>query len=184
MERVQLIGISGKAGSGKDFVGGILAGAGWSRFSLAWPMKNEGLGIGFSFEEMHVTKPPASRVWLQHRGTEDGWQKYGSGYWLKIAEGWIRCLDYRRVYVPDIRFPHEAEWIRSHGGNLIRLEGRGGLKGEAGQHLSETALDAWTDWDVVVDNGPGATLNDLKRQLNRFLRRACVRPQEEWLALK
>lgn len=166
MDGVQLIGISGKSGSGKDWLGTtILEPAGWTKYALAWPLKNEGMGFGFTFDEMHVTKPPEARVWMQRRGTEEGWKKFGVDYWLNIAEGWIRCLGLRRVYIPDMRFPHEAEWVKRHGGKLIRIEGRGGLGGAMAEHASETALDDFDGWDVVIDNAPGVTIGEIRRQL-------------------
>lgn len=175
MKGIKLIGLSGKAGSGKDWLGRtVLEPAGWSKFALAWPMKHEAMGHGFSYREVHYDKPEPVRRWLQHRGTEDGWHKYGEEYWLRIADGWMRTLSetygVRRFYVPDIRFPHEVAWIKRHGGAVIRLVGRGGLHGDAAEHESETALDDYRGWDYVLSNGQGATAEQHARSLAGLLR--------------
>lgn len=178
---MEVIGLSGKAGSGKDFVGReILRPAGYKPFALAWPMKNEAVGHGYTYEDVHFNKPPAVREFLQIRGTENGWQKYGRHYWTKIAGAWLRTLNeehgVERVYVPDVRFPHEAEWIRSLGGKLVRLElgDRPGRlqhdrshKGSAcpACHVSETALDNWKDWDAVIVNNVGTSQEYISARL-------------------
>jgi hypothetical protein len=182
---VNIIGIVGKAGSGKDWLGAnALRPAGYRRFSLAWHMKNEavgGIGVRQDFggprlvwptwEQAHETKPPHIREWLQVRGTENGWMKYGRDYWIRILEAWLTTLeregyldDAAGIFVPDVRFPHEVEWVRARGGKLVKLVGRGGLAGAAGQHSSETALDHLDDdaFDVVLDNSPEAGLTPLR----------------------
>lgn len=176
MKGVEIIGISGKSGSGKDFVGReVLRPAGYRRFSLAWPMKNEACGMGFSYEDVHFAKPPAVRAWLQKRGTEDGWMKHGENYWCDIAEAWMRTLheEYgvQKFYVPDVRFLHEVSMVRRLGGALIRME-----LGDrpyplcdtaAAVHSSETALDNYLQWDSQVLNKIGTTAESIRRQLVR-----------------
>lgn len=50
----------------------------------------------------------------------------------------------------DIRFPNEVEGVQQVGGKVMRL-----LRAPFGnddQHSSETALDTYDNWDIVVDN--------------------------------
>lgn len=60
------------------------------------------------------------------------------------------------VLIPDLRFPNEAAAIRAAGGVLLRITGD--PSGGAARDLrdphdpTETALDAWSDWDAVIDN--------------------------------
>jgi hypothetical protein len=171
---VKIIGISGKSGSGKDWLGTVLRDLGYLRWALAWPMKNEAVGGFFSeegeivfptYDEVHNTKPARIREHLQQRGTEQGWMRFGRDYWLRIADAWLRTLQEEKylehatgIYLTDVRLQHEAEWVRAKGGKLVRLEGRGGLAGAAATHISEVALDGWKDWDMVLDNGPDSNL--------------------------
>lgn len=73
--------------------------------------------------------------------------------WLNAAADTIaghRIFDGTPVVVTDVRFPNEAEWIRSAGGSLVRIV-RPGLD-TSDEHVSETALDTWPT-DYTVDNG-------------------------------
>lgn len=150
---MKLIGISGKAGSGKDWLfRSVLRPAGWHKYALAWPLKCEGMAHGFTFAEMHgENRPNEARVWMQQRGTEEGWKKHGTAYWLRQAEGWLRILreefGAEKIAITDVRFPHEAHWIQDAGGVLIRMCG----SGIGSDHSSETALDNFTEWDAILE---------------------------------
>lgn len=187
-----IIGLSGKAGCGKDTLGReALRPLGYTQFALAWHMKNEAVG-GFtevvehrfggshvnlikpSYEEVHFNKPPAIRKYLQQRGTEDGWMKFGKDYWLRIADAWMRTLrencGLKTFYITDVRFPHEVDWIEAQGGIVIRIVGRGGLEGEAANHLSETAVD--DRYFPYTLNNDGLLLDSIER-LQSMVIRAC-----------
>lgn len=174
--QLDIIGLSGKSGSGKDFVGReILRPAGYHQWAFAWPMKNEAVGIGFSYDEVHNTKPPAVRDWLQNRGTRDGWEKHGRFYWCQIAEAWLRTIHEQwgisKFYFTDVRFLHEAEFIKSLGGKLIRLDlgdRPPRLTGEAAQHSSETALDGYPDFDMRITNSLHVTPRDIEHWLRGY----------------
>lgn len=168
-----LIALSGKSGSGKDAIGReVLRPLGFTQFALAWHMKNEACGHGFSYEEVHGSKPPHVRTYLQQRGTEDGWKKHGKDYWLNIADAWLRTLrencGLSAFYLTDVRFPHEVRWVQQRGGVVLRVVGRGGLSGEAAQHSSETALDSFTGFDGYLDNS-GEGFADVRAALLRHL---------------
>jgi cytidylate kinase len=55
----------------------------------------------------------------------------------------------------DIRFPNEADAIKAHGGIVIRLNGDpGGTRASTKRdltHISETALDDYSDFDLIID---------------------------------
>jgi hypothetical protein len=70
----------------------------------------------------------------------------------------------RGVVISDVRFVNEIEAIRAAGGKVWRvLRPTSGLVGAAGQHASETALDAWGDerFDMIINN-EGGSLEDLR----------------------
>lgn len=173
---------SGKDTLGRE----VLRPLGFSQFALSWHMKNEAVGgilqqaetcdscdrltggrnncsqcvpralLKPEYNEVHVKKPPFIRDWLQQRGTENGWQKFGKDYWLRITDAWMRTLSENcglsRFYITDVRFPHEVEWVQKQDGIVIRITGRGGLEGETANHLSETALDDYRRFDAYLDN--------------------------------
>ena len=91
-------------------------------------------------------------------GTKEGRDTYGADIWLKYAEAFMLMQmesGVRRFVITDVRFPNEAEWVKSLGGKVYRFEGRGGLAGAAGEHVSETALDNYDAFDRTFDNSPG-----------------------------
>lgn len=97
---------------------------------------------------------------LQRMGTER--RLCDINHWVRVAAWTIAELDAdapqrQVVCVPDVRFPNEAEWIKSCGGLLWCVE-RWGADGRRvidpsrpADHPSETALDGWA-WDGLVCN--------------------------------
>jgi hypothetical protein len=167
---MRILGLSGKAGQGKDAVfNAVLQPRGWRRWSFAHTMKAMGYGRGFSFDELLVTKPPVVRQWLQQYGTEEHRNKFRPDYWLRVSEYWLRVLEelgVRQLAFTDVRFPNEAEWIHQQGGKVVRLHGRPvPLSAQAATHPSETALDNWTKWDCVIDNHLGVTFSAIQAEL-------------------
>ena len=68
----------------------------------------------------------------------------------------------------DVRFPDEADLIRSHGGIVVRVV-RPGLRRPVDEDISETALDGY-DVDYIVENdgtprGLELAVESLKREL-------------------
>ena len=51
--------------------------------------------------------------------------------------------------IEDLRYPNEAQRIKSLSGKLIRIERK---KSEDNEHTAETSLDNWKDWDLVIKN--------------------------------
>lgn len=170
---MEIIGLSGKAGSGKDYIGReVLRPHGYRQWAFAWPMKNQAVGRGFSYDEVHNTKPPAVREMLQQIGTEEGWKIYGKQYWTDIAGAWLRTMQenfgFNRFYFADTRFEHEVDFIHSLGGKVVRIElgdRPSRLTGAAALHESETALDNYTGFDLVIENGLDATAEEIRYAL-------------------
>lgn len=154
---MRVVGVSGKAGSGKDALyTEVFRPAGWRKWSFAHTMKAMGMGHGLSLRDLVQVKPPPVREWLQRYGTEQHRQAVHEDFWLRATEYWLYVLSrdfgVDRVVFTDVRFPNEAAWVKRQNGMLVRLEGRGGLAGERAAHPSETALDTWDTWDLVLDN--------------------------------
>ena len=68
-------------------------------------------------------------------------------FWVKAlyanTEGWANII------IADVRFPIEVESIKERGGKIIRIDRNGA---GAGEHISEVALDNYTDWDFHIGN--------------------------------
>jgi hypothetical protein len=165
---IQVLGLSGKSGSGKDHIASniITRQYGYVPFSLAWHIKTGLIGKNAAtYEEVFITKPPHIRHLMQHDGTENGRDIYGQDIWLDTAYAWMRLVYEQwgivRFVIPDVRFPNEVEYIQRKGGKVIRVfapqrVASSSLSFEARLHRSETALD-----DYPLDNFDGLLDNDI-----------------------
>lgn len=97
---------------------------------------------------------------LQFLGTEIR-RSVNPNYWVDLFHESLQPTDF--IFVTDARFPNEADSVLEHGGVMLRLNpspeviaqriaNRDGLKytKEALNHSSETALDDYTRFTVVI----------------------------------
>lgn len=165
MSDFDVIAMSGKAGTGKDYLyEHYLKTLGYYNFALATHFKVFLVGQGkASYDEVFTSKPPHVRKLLQEEGTERGRLVYGPEIWLDTAFAWMLHFSViwgiNKFCITDVRFPNEADYIRDRGGKIIRIdapirEAKNGLTKEARQHISETALDNYSNFDLVIQNDP------------------------------
>jgi hypothetical protein len=183
MSRIQLIGIAGRAGSGKDTVAQLIHdmvadGAYIRPFALPikqacvamfgipmkfWGepgLKNE-LIPGFDVSYRHV---------MQTIGTDWGRYLVDKDLWLKLAqhayERWDGAESKRDRFfiVPDVRFENEATWIRNEG-ILIHLT-RPGNTIELANHASEKGVAIDRNDLTLPNNG---TLEELRDNVAHLL---------------
>lgn len=179
---IQIIGLSGKAGTGKDWIfENYLRPAGYHRWALADHFKIWAVGRGLAtYEEVFHTKPPHVRKALQQIGTEEGRLVYGENVWLDTTWAWMHHLasmwGIEKFCVTDARFPNEVEYIQSHGGKVLRIiapqrEAASELTAEARAHISETALDTFplTNYDGIINNDPGVHRSEILKSLGDTL---------------
>jgi Domain of unknown function (DUF4406) len=170
--RVELIGLSGYARSGKDTIADSLATTyGYKKMSFADPMKKALLTLdpNIDFGEGRAYLSQAIKVgWdelknnsteirplLQRMGTEIGRNMWGEDFWVNAAINSIP--DGSKIVFADVRFPNEADAIKSLGGSVWRIE-RNGV-GPANSHISETALDGYK-FDKTINNS--GSIEDLE----------------------
>lgn len=86
---------------------------------------------------------------LQQIGTDVG-RKMWPAIWLENYAWDIMSMypHYDYILTPDVRFLNEARYIKSMGGIVVRLT-RSPIPST---HESETALDNYKEFDLVVDN--------------------------------
>lgn len=128
MNQLPLIGLSGKAGCGKDFCADLIIEITntyqkrWGKWAFADPLKanvfanNEGR---FSIHDVFDLKPPHIRTALQQEGTENGRDKRGRDVWLFTAQAMIYIIQQKLpvdgLVFPDARFLNEIEFIQNGG---------------------------------------------------------------------
>jgi len=151
-----VIGITGKARSGKDTIADLLLTklTGFSKESFAQPIKDmirAGLGLTDKQDMEAIDRFDCThRHLLQTLGTEWGRNMVCEDIWLRIAKQ--RLAYNSRVIYADVRFENEAEWVRNNG-VLIHVsrseENREAITGK--DHASEGGVLIGKD-DVVINN--------------------------------
>ena len=162
---IQLIGLSGKSGVGKDHVARLLEPLGYKPFSLAWHLKVHIVGTNeATYNEVFKIKPPRVRTLMQQVGTERGRDVYGDDVWLNHMWTWMRLFGEHwgisKFVIPDVRFPNEARFVQDQGGLVFNImaperNAQNQLTQEQRQHLSETAMDAYASYDDILYNDFG-----------------------------
>ena len=166
---MKLIGICGKARSGKDTAADyIVEECGFNKYSMADPIRRmlDSIGVDPSFNKEDPTdrfgKSPRQMMqtlgteWMRNTVNEDGWLNLA-----KIEyELCLRESDFYGLVIPDIRFENEAEWIRQNG-LLIRIVRPDAM--EVASHSSENGIVPEAIDEIVWNNG---SLDLLYRKLN------------------
>jgi len=168
----RVVALTGPAGSGKSTAADYLIRQhGYERVKFAGPLKDMMRAIGLDEDDIEGSDKELSnsllcdktpRHAMQTLGTEWGRKCIGEDFWVRL---WLhRVATAKRVVVDDLRFPNEAAAVRSLGGVIIKLEGRGGI---AGAHASEAGCGTH---DAVVVNDGGMV--DLYAGVEEAIRRA------------
>lgn len=168
----RVVALTGAAGSGKSTAAEyLIRHHGYERVKFAGPLKDMCRAIGLTEDhiEGHLKEVPCDmlcgktpRYLMQAVGTELGRNLIGEDFWILL---WLhRVVGAKRVVVDDCRFPNEAGAVRSLGGVIIKLEGRGGI---AGGHESEKGCGTY---DAIVENDGCVT--DLYAGVEEAVRRA------------
>ncbi|OON66476.1 hypothetical protein [Hymenobacter sp. CRA2] len=178
---IQLIGLAGKRGSGKDTVARLVQqlqpGRSWEVRSFGDAIKGVCAVLSGESPAPYYTQPGKAKL-IPTYGLTRGELLQQVGAALRAWRGpiWIEALmaglpTDHPVIVADLRFPDEADAIRARGGVVWRVEGdplrqRGdGTRDDA--HPSETALDDYANYDAVLHNT--GSLAELKAQVQQLL---------------
>jgi hypothetical protein len=165
-----LVGLSGYARSGKDTAAEALVADGWERRAFADSLRRFLYALNpmvlpsgtrlrsfvnaYGWETAKTTCAEVREL-LQRCGTEAGREVIGRNVWVDATLGDLTYLEQRQpVVVTDVRFPNEADYIKHHGGIVVRVNRPGvgpNTKPDGTVHGSETALDGYP-FDFVIDN--------------------------------
>ena len=110
---------------------------------------------------------PEVRRLLQVLGTEVGRQILGETVWTDIVMQQIDDSPQQNWVVTDVRFPNEANEIKSRSGFLIRVNRLN--HSPVNNHKSERAMDNYMFDHVVFNDG---TLDDLSDNVFMLMRSA------------
>lgn len=165
----KIIVISGKQYSGKDTLAKILLAkmSDFRRIGIGDAIKLKyGAENNLSFDEIELNKHlyRSDLIKLGNYG-----RSLDSDYWLK------NLADMDSIIVPDVRVQHELEFFKSRGAFLVRVESTVENRAKRGVLINadddtETALDTYVGWDVVVDNNSDydSLVNQADEVINLF----------------
>lgn len=176
---IQVIGLSGKAGVGKDYIASQLRHRCPNSICLAFADQIKIQAMvqhGLSYNDVYETKTSATRQLLQTTGTEQGRNTIDKDIWLKYLHGWMEVHHHRNhistFIITDVRFPNEIDFIHTFPHSAVyrvvapvRNQQRLSIENATStisSHASETALDTSTAFDHILYNDPH---NDLDAQL-------------------
>lgn len=174
MPQAPLIGIAGRARSGKDTVANfIIAAIGGYRYSFADPIRAMLAPLGVDMndpywqarkEDVIPALGVSPRRMMQTLGTEWGRNLISPDLWLVLAHQRL-LRNGPGMVISDVRFENEAAWIRKHGGRIIHVIRPEAKAVEA--HASEDGIEM-LDTDVQLFNS--GTLEELQLSVRELLR--------------
>jgi hypothetical protein len=165
--RLEIVGLSGWARSGKDTLAKrLIENHGYTRISFADAMRealyklNPEIDVdGYDMKlatavdlmgwEQLKEVSSGIRGLMQRMGTEVGREMFGEDFWVNLAMN--RIPDGSKIVVADVRFKNEADAIKAAGGQVWRIV-RDGV-GPANDHISEIALDDYSFDAIVLNTG-------------------------------
>ena len=164
-----VIGLTGKARSGKDTVGTMLSNllpSSFVQYSFASPMKAM-LLVGLGLRDKEDDKAQelygcTYRHLAQTLGTEWGRTLIHSDLWVKALETSIRTNASNAV-ITDVRFANEAAFVRRHG-VLIHVTRPDQEDIVESNHISEAGITPLIGTDLRIIND--GSLADLSKQVS------------------
>ena len=187
-----IIGISGKAGSGKDTAAKMLEvlyanpDISYEDFANKRYKNFADIQIVHFADSLKETAQVLFRIGEWETNTQEGKKTtidwigktvrellQGIGQGLRDAidfDLWVKILfanteDWSNYIIADVRYPNEVKAIKERNGILLRIDRKGA---GAGNHSSETALDDYKEWDVHIENN--GSIEDLFETMKIFIK--------------
>lgn len=168
-----LIGITGKAGSGKDTLADYLVESyGFQKKSFAGPLKR-GISELFSIplDSMYdpIEKEQVNHLWnksprelMQWLGTDILRKHIRDDFFLASIANELNNCDAHRVVITDVRFDNEAEYLSYIGAPIIKIDsgiretitqlGKNESKHRSEKGISERLIDFTIMNDLGIDD--------------------------------
>lgn len=179
-----LVGLTGKAGSGKSTAAQFLDACGFYEFTLAYPLKNACQHIFnltsdqlYDQEQKEIIDPRwgfSPRELLQIVGTDLFRNHFGHDIWIdNLHQRITTALDVDdenvKVVISDLRFSNEVDWVLEQGGYVLHLvRDTTTARGSAAAHKSEMYVPPTTGGNVITIENNG-TIDQLQNQIESFV---------------
>lgn len=170
---ITILGLTGRAGSGKDTAANHLCGQyGFVRAAFAEPLKNmlEAMLEHAGLDHIWLHEPGfknhpipelgvSARQLMQTLGTEWGRNMVNTDLWITLLDRHLGITAgapvHDRIVITDVRMPNEADWVKHHGGQLLRLVRDHTTPVRA--HESEQYADTLPADCAIYNTGPTTT---------------------------
>jgi hypothetical protein len=172
-----IIGLTGYAQSGKDTLAGMLIGLHkYENRAFADPIRKllyemnplvkdeyrvKGVVDAYGWDRAKVEFPELRNL-LQTLGV-GARTIFNDQFW--VSQGLAGVSEGDKIVITDVRFPNEADAIKSLGGQIWRVK-RLGVEA-VNEHISETAMDGYKVDQIFVNNG---SVDDLMTLLQTRMR--------------
>jgi len=173
-----IIGVTGKAGSGKDTLSNYLVNQGFIKLSFGSAVKDiisiitgwsrnfiEGTNEERYLRETlkHPDYNKTCRELMQFIGTDLFRNQLNDNIWVNIIKNKIESDKINNKFViTDVRFDNEAEMIKSIGGYIIQINRNNQL---ISNHISENGISIKPDF--YIDNND--SIDELYNNVNNIL---------------
>lgn len=163
-----LIGITGKLGSGKDYITNNVIlpiirekKLPYLQCAFADQLKiNVMSKYNICYQDMFEKKTQQSRLLLQQEGTDVG-RKLDQDMWIKYLDSWINIYNSRGIEVfviSDVRFRNEYQYVLSKGGIMIKVVAPYRNK----RRLWQECQGCWETYDKIKSHPSECDLDDYK----------------------
>jgi len=88
------------------------------------------------------------------------YRKIDHNFWVRILQDEIKVRGIKDALITDVRHINEAEFVKNSKGMLLKITRDDVSEIHNSSHISETALDDYKDFDIIVPNK--GTLQDLE----------------------
>lgn len=184
---INLVGLTGLAGCGKDTLAEMISNKGWVRVAYADALKDMCIDyLGLSKEDAYTQegKVKYNEFWgmtnreiLQKVGTDAMRNGFHPDVWIKIAQLKIQKLleEGKKVIVTDARFDNEAKLIEDMGGVVVKII-RDGVTSNLSEleqkHISEKGIDEHLiSFTILNDLTKEKLVNEFEIKLDEFERK-------------
>lgn len=179
-----LVGLTGRAGSGKSTVAQYLEDE-WAFHTIGFAdpilemigalFAHCGIDGAWATERSLKELPTALGFSYRHLAQElgTGWGRgLRDSFWLRVASLAVAPAIERgdNIVISDVRYPNEAEWIVAQGGFVVRVL-RAGRNADVRPHESEQYTDDIPAAAELLNHGSRATLYDQVDRLMEHARR-------------
>jgi hypothetical protein len=167
----KIIGFHGIAGAGKDTAALAIKELEPSTdvFAFAGPLKEAcKILFNFSHDQLHhpVIKEEMDERWeksprqiLQWLGTDILRENINQDFFVMNMKQRIDSSEAEYIIISDVRFDNEAEFIRSLGGKVIKIERNNGKTTKHSEHVTEKGIST-NLIDAVIENN--ASIQEFK----------------------